>query len=172
MYLPKFKQKAGGDVPGILVDPKTKLRYTGKYVKDFKGNFFKGEQITSKSEPLELQQSETVDRKLNFYSDAISPTASDYKRGYMIRYFAKDGRNGKIIELNKKNYLIRQQEAKLYIRTAKTAWYITGEPEDQIINGYLYPGTKAKNQDVVNQLDKDIPGIGDQILKDLAQFVR
>lgn len=172
MYLPKFKQKAGGEVPGILVDPKTKLRYTGKYVKDFKGNFFKGSTITSKSEPLELQQSEAVDKKLNFYSDAVSPTSSDYKRGYMIRYFAKDGRNGKVIELNKKNYLIRQLEDKLYIRTAKIAWYITGEPEDQILNGYLYPGTKSRNQDIINQLEKSIPGVQEQILKNLGQFVK
>ena len=46
------------------------------------------------------------------------------------------------------------------------------DPEDQIIGDYLYPGTKAKNQDVINKAEKILPGIGAQILKDPSQFVR
>lgn len=51
MYIPKIKQIVGGKIPGKLVDPKTGLRFAGKFVQDFKGNFFKGEKITSKSQP-------------------------------------------------------------------------------------------------------------------------
>ena len=172
MYLPKFKQKVGGKVPGILKDINTGRRYTGKFVRDHLGNYYKGEAVTSKSEKLELVQDEQTDKQIGFYSDFVQPTAKDYKRGYMVRYFAKDGRNGKVIELTKNRYIRIQQESKLYIRTSKVAWNLSGNPEDQIINGYLYPGVKSKNAEVVRLLEKDLPGAGEQILKDLGQFVK
>jgi len=172
MYLPKFKQKVGGKVPGILKDLVTGRRYTGKFVRDHLGNYYKGTSITSKSEKLELVQDTQADKEAGFYSEFVSPTPDDYRRGYMVRYFAKDGRNGKIIELKKRSYILKQQETKLYIRTAKAAWNISGTPEDQIINGYLYPGVKSKNAEVVRLLEKDLPGIGEQVLKDLGQFVK
>ena len=74
--------------------------------------------------------------------------------------------------MDKEKYLAQKKEGKLYRRTIKIEWYVTGNPEDEIINGYLYPGTKAKNQDVINQAEKILPGIGEQILKDPGQFVR
>ena len=41
MYIPKIKQKVGGKILGILIDPKTNIRYTGEFVKDFQGKYRK-----------------------------------------------------------------------------------------------------------------------------------
>lgn len=172
MYIPKIKQKVGGKILGILIDPKTNIRYTGEFVKDFQGKYYKGTSITSKSETLIFVPDEKVAREAGFYSDTISPTEKDYKKGFIIRYFAKDSRNGKIIELNKKNYLIKVQESKLYIRTAKISWNITGEVEDQELNGYLFPGVRSKNIDVTKKAEEELPGIEVQILNNPDQFVR
>lgn len=172
MYLPKSKQKAGGKPPGKLVDPKTGLAFLGAFVKDHLGNFFKGSKITSKSQPLELIPEDTEDPKSTFVNVKRTPSEKDYTKGSFTRFFAKDGRTGKVVELDKEKYLDQRKQGKLYRRTLKIEWYVTGDPEDQIINGYLYPGTKAKNQDVINQAEKILPGIGEQILKDPSQFVR
>ena len=74
--------------------------------------------------------------------------------------------------MDKSQYLEQKKSGKLYRRVLRIQWYITGNPEDQTINGYLYPGTKKKNQDVINQAEKILPGIQDQVLTDSAQFVK
>ena len=175
-YLPKSKQQSGGQPEGNLIDPATGAKYLGKFVQDFLGNFFKGDKITSKSKPLELvpysaelESGKYLNRLIMTYPE---PSQADYDKGAMDRYFVKDARNGKIVELNKQRYSAIKKEEKTTFRVLKIEWYITGEAEDKIINGYLYPGTSSKNQDVINQAEKIIPGIGKQILKDPSQFVR
>ena len=74
--------------------------------------------------------------------------------------------------MDKISYLKIQKEKKLYRKTLKILWNITGNPEDQIINGYMYPGTKAKNEDVAKKADKLLPGIKVQHLSNYAEFVR
>lgn len=171
MYLPKSKQKKGGKPAGKLIDPKSGLPFLGKFVMDHLGNFFKGDKITSKSQSLEFIPGEEEDPKSSFVNVRRSPSAKDYAKGSFTRFFAKDGRTGRVVELDKEKYLDQKRQGKLYRRTLKIEWYVTGNPEDEIINGYLYPGTKAKNQDVINQAEKILPGIGEQILKDPGQFV-
>lgn len=172
MYIPKIKQIVGGKIPGKLVDPKTGLRFAGKFVQDFKGNFFKGEKITSKSQPLEFVPDQAAEEKsLGLKTSYRTPSAQDYAKGTFERFFVKDGPTGRIVEVDKTQYLEQKRSGKLYRRVLRIQWYITGNPEDEIINGYLYPGTKAKNQDVINQAEEVLPGIGEQILKDPSQFV-
>ena len=54
MYIPKHKLKVGGKVPGKLLDAKTKRQYLGEFVRDHKNNYYKGTEVTSKSEKLIL----------------------------------------------------------------------------------------------------------------------
>lgn len=176
MYIPKSKQKKGAKPEGNLVDPATGLKFNGKFIQDFLGNFFKGDKITSNSKPLTLVPFSNVDDAekygSNFVSSIVTPTAEAYLKGVFTRFFCKDSRSNKIIEMTKDRYLAEKKDKKLYRRVIKIEWYVTGNPEDEIINGYLYPGTKSKNQDVINQAEKLLPGIGEQILKDPSQFVR
>lgn len=173
MYIPKIKQIVGGKIPGKLIDPKTGLRFGGKFVQDFKGNFFKGEKITSKSEPLKfVPDSKAEEETLGLRTIFRQPTSADYAKGTFDRFFVKDGPSGRVVEVDKSQYLEQKKSGKLYRRVLRIQWYITGNPEDQTINGYLYPGTKRKNQDVINQAEKMLPGIQDQVLTDPAQFVK
>jgi hypothetical protein len=175
-FLPKIKQIKNAKPPGNLIDPLTGLRFTGKFVQDLLGNFFKGDNITADSKPLQLvpfdNQADAEKYGSDFINIPVKPSEKDYEKGLFDRFFAKDGRTGRIIELDKPTYSKFKSEGKLYRKILRIQWYVTGEPEDQIINGYLYPGTKAKNQDVINQAEKILPGIGEQILKDPSQFVR
>ena len=173
MYIPKHKLKIGGKVPGKLVDPKTGRQYLGKFVQDFKSNYWKGEQVTSKSEPLILVKDIKAEEKaLGLSTVYVKPSSEDYTKGEFIRYFVGDSRSRRIVEVDKKKYLEQRKESKLYRKTMKLIWYITGNPDEQIINGYVYPGLKEKNLDVVKQAEKVLPGIGKQSLTDPVQFVK
>jgi len=172
-YIPKIKQIVGGKIPGFLKDPISGLKFNGAFVQDFAGNFFKGTKITKDSKPLEFVPNEQVAQQtLGLVNEYRTPSAKDYENGVFVRYFVKDGRSGVVVEVGKDQYLRERKANKLYRRTLKVQWYIKGNPEDEIINGYLYPGIKAKNQDVVDQADKELSGIKDTILKDPTQFVR
>lgn len=173
MYIPKIKQSVGPKIAGFLKDKTTGLKFNGSFVKDYRGKFFKGTKITSESEELEFVPDGTSLSEDEFFKNVYrSPNSTDYGKGVFLRYFARDRRDGKIVELDKVNYLRIQKEKKIYRKTLKVEWYITGNPEDQLINGYVYPGTKAKNQDVAKQAEKELPGITSQHLYNYAQFVR
>ena len=88
-----------------------------------------------------------------------------------MRYFVKDTRTGKIYELTKKRFVMFKREGRTTVKLLKLEWKIKGDPEDQIMNGYLYPGLKAQNEDITKQANLVLPGIRSQILKDPAQFV-
>lgn len=83
-----------------------------------------------------------------------------------------DSRSRRIVETDKKGYLAEKKDSKRYRKVMKLIWYIKGNPEDQVINGYVYPGVKAKNADVSKQADKVLPGISTQVLSNTAQFVK
>jgi hypothetical protein len=170
-YLPKIKQLVGGKLKGFLKDPSTGLKFAGSFVRDFKGNFFKGTSITPNSKPLTFVPEGTVSEDEVFRNVHVSPSSNDYSKGNMVRYFARDTRDGKVVELDKVSYLKVQKEKKLYRKTLKVQWYIKGNPENEIINGYMYPGLKAKNEDVANKAEKLLPGIKSQQLSNYAQFV-
>ena len=73
MYIPKHKLKVGGKVPGKLLDAKTKRQYLGEFVRDHKNNYYKGTEVTSKSEKLILQRDEaSIEKATGFISGYIS----------------------------------------------------------------------------------------------------
>ena len=73
-YLPKIKQLVGGKINGFLKDPESGLKFAGGFVRDFKGNFFKGTSITSKSKPLEFVPEGSVSKDEVFRNVHVSPT--------------------------------------------------------------------------------------------------
>jgi len=173
MFIPKHKLKVGGKVPGKLVDIKTGRQYLGKFVRDHKNNYYKGTEVTSKSEKLKLvQDNDALEKATGLRNIYRKPSAAEYEKGEFIRYFIMDSRSRRIVEVDKKRYIAETKDPKRYRKTMKLIWYIKGAIEDQIINGYLYPGIKSKNLDVVKQAEKILPGIGKQSLVDPAQFVK
>ncbi len=96
------------------------------------------------------------------------PTEDDYIQGSFRRYFLQDVRNGEIKEITSETY--KSIADKGYYRRTKLEWNILGPSEDQIVNGYSYPGAEARNRDVVSQAEEIIPGMT-EFLSDLKQFV-
>ena len=166
MYLPKFKQKAGGEIEGTLTDPDTGLRYTGAYVRDYKGNYFKGSKITRNSIPLIYNVPAKPEGK--FINQAIYPTDKEIEKGKMKRYFAKDNRNGKIIELTKDSYLAENKKDKLYVNTIKLDWEL--KEEEDTIKGYSNLNSKVKNENTLKELEKQMPGLSLTVKNNTEQF--
>jgi len=173
MYIPKIKQVVGPKLAGFLKDKVTGQKFNGSFVKDYRGKFFKGNRVTSDSEELEFVPDGTSISTDEYFKNVYrTPSGEDYTKGTFIRYFARDRRDGKVVELDKVNYLRIQKEKKVYRKTLKVQWYITGEPEDKQINGYIYPGLKSQNIEVARKAEKELPGITTQHLNNPGQFVR
>jgi len=96
------------------------------------------------------------------------PTEDDYIQGSFRRYFLQDVRNAEIKEITSETY--KSIADKGYYRRTKLEWNIVGPSEDEIVNGYSYPGAIARNRDVVLQAEEAIPGMT-EFLSDLKQFV-
>ena len=173
MYIPKIKQIVGGKIGGKLLDKVTGRAFGGKFVQDFLGNFYKGEEVTAESESLEFVPDvdpNLVAKELGLTRVYRKPTYKDYQKKTYDRYFIRDIRKNKIVETDPKQYLAEQKEGKLYRRTLKVQWNIVGLAEDTIINDYQHPGLKRKNQDVLNQSQIIFPGIA-LILNDTTEFI-
>mgnify|MGYP003148433971 FL=1 len=172
MYLPKFKFLKDVAKPGAFSLPGGGS-FAGGLIKDFLGRAFKGSSPAGldaeKDQLIDLGTTAPVDKQ--FVTQLNPPNSKDYAKGSFARFFIKDSRNDKIIEVKKDSYRAEKDEGKLYRRILRIEWYVTGPLKDQLINGYLHPGTESKNQDVINQAEKILPGIGAQILKDPGQFV-
>ncbi len=96
------------------------------------------------------------------------PTEEDYIQGSFRRYFLQDVRNSEIKEITSETY--KSIADKGYYRRTKIEWNLLGPSEDEIVNGYSYPGAIARNRDVVSQAEEAIPGMT-EFLSDLKQFV-
>jgi hypothetical protein len=96
------------------------------------------------------------------------PTEEDYIQGSFRRYFLQDVRNSEIKEITSETY--KSIADKGYYRRTKLEWNLLGPSEDEIVNGYSYPGAIARNRDVVSQAEETIPGMT-EFLSDLKQFV-
>jgi hypothetical protein len=96
------------------------------------------------------------------------PTEEDYVQGSFRRYFLQDVRNSEIKEITSETY--KSIADKGYYRRTKLEWNLLGPSEDEIVNGYSYPGAIARNRDVVLQAEEAIPGMT-EFLSDLRQFV-
>ena len=173
MFIPKIRTKVGGKIAGKLLDPKTKRAFNGKFVKDFKGNFFKGERINSKSEPLLfVPNDQAIEELTGLRQIYVKPSPEDYTNGFFVRYFVKDAPTKKVFEVDKESYVREKKAKKNYRKALKLKWSIKGPVEDTIVKGYLYPGTASHNQDVINKAEVEMPGIAKQQLKNPRQFVK
>ena len=173
MYIPKIKQVLSPKIAGFLKDKATGLKFNGSFVKDYRGKFFKGSKITSESEELEFVPDGSSISVDNYFRNIYrTPSEGDYIKGTFLRYFARDRRDGKVVELDKLNYLRILKEKKVYRKVLKVQWYVTGELEDSQIGNYIYPGLRAQNTEVIRLAEKELPGIEVQHLKDPSQFVR
>tara|TARA_B100000424_G_C22662804_1_gene364472 strand:- start:87 stop:560 length:474 start_codon:yes stop_codon:yes gene_type:complete len=99
------------------------------------------------------------------------PTDSDYQRGFIIRYFARQANSPKssIIEIEKKQYSKIRNDATYFYKTLQLNWKISGELNSKLINGVKEIGVLEANQNSINEAEKELPSIS-TVLNNLVQF--
>ena len=173
MYLPKNKYSKPRHSPGgeFSLDNK---EYVGWYIQTYTKEYYSGKTLNKNSKLLfKLSDSDNIiDRNENdpfiFSSVIVSPTPRERSNGIWKRYFLKDPRNNKIIEVDKKKYLLFKR--KTYVLRAELDWKIEGPAENQNINGYTYFGATHVNKVNTQALESTIKGITTYI-KDYSEFV-
>lgn len=161
MYIPKSKQKVNAPLDGgTLYDVKTGTVYTGMYVKDYLGNYYKGDNITGISERLEYVpvESNPVTGNNTFLHYYIKPTSDDYVRGSFIRYFIKDVVTNLVKEVPQIIYLTEEKLQKPYRKSIQIEWYLAKRDI-------------FKNRKAIEEAEKILPSISQQILRSPEQFV-
>ena len=135
-----------------------------------KGNFAKATLLVENigSNPAYNMVAPGLKNKSTEFFYYPKPTEEDYIQGSFRRYFLQDVRNSEIKEITSETY--KNIADKGYYRRTKLEWNLLGPSEDEIVNGYSYPGAVARNRDVVLQAEEAIPGIT-EFLSDLKQFV-
>jgi hypothetical protein len=97
------------------------------------------------------------------------PTADDYTRGYVIRYFAKKVNDGTIYEVSGDSFntIING----LYYKLSLT-WRITGSKTDVYQNKVkIYSGVKEDNLTAIKNAEKSMSGLSG-VLKDPLEFYK
>ena len=107
-----------------------------------------------------------------------NPTAEDYKRGYVIRYFTKkENERGFVTEISQEEYsdLVNgtaDYDISLY-QTTKILWKLTGPLRSQRKSQYnVIPGIVDTNQRLTETANKTFLGFVEFIGGDYAKFAR
>ena len=175
-YLPKHRQKKGGNLNGKLIDPKTGLQWLGAFLMDFLGNFFKGAKYDPNAEPLQFipdahgQEEDSLHPSLQLTADYPKPSQEDIERGKHKRHFVQDKRTNRVAEVSLLDLNEIRKKNLLYLRNLSLDWITEGRLEDRVVNGYLESGVRSKNKATIEQADKVMPGIA-ALINDYGQFV-
>lgn len=173
MYLPKNKYSAPKHTPGGEFSLNG-IEYVGWYIRTFKNEYYTGKAFSKDSKLLIKLTEETnvIDANRNdpftFNSIQVAPSSKDRINGKWKRYFLKDSRNGKIIEVDKDKFLLFKKKS--YVLKGLLEWEIKGPAENLVINGYTYYGASHQNKIKVAELEKTFPGLS-SFVKDYSQFV-
>lgn len=171
MWLPAFKY-----VKGLLAQkgqfmlPNGKP-YEGLYHKLYNGQTFTGtapnvdaiEIFADDSEP-HLPEAEYRDKLV---SEEVFPNPEDYDKGYFLRYFIRDTRNGKIIEVKKETSKRKLKEK--YLKGVTIKWILEKPVKDIFNQGYLYKGAATRNKENVMKASLELKGI-DLFITKFDQF--
>ena len=176
MYLPKSKYKgpftASGGSEAILYKDTLKP-FNGQYIITFKKQLFEGTDPVNIKKEL-IFESEHLEN-LNPITDepkpkgiVVSPTKKDYIAKEFTRYFVKDNRSGKIVEVDNKEYT-KAAKYPSYI-TLKLNWWLEGPAEDTKFDGITYYGAITRNKTAIDIADNRVSGIKDYLFL-LDEFV-
>tara|TARA_E500000318_G_C3567072_1_gene216141 strand:+ start:1975 stop:2598 length:624 start_codon:yes stop_codon:yes gene_type:complete len=172
-YFPESKYEKKFTPGKFFIDKITRESYTGWYMKITNGKFFTGKEPEPNNRELEkvdlkklaLDQVKRVGLSL---LTQLAKKAFDTKKGTIERYFSKNKINGKITEVDKKEYNSLQNNDIFDTGTLK--WKVTGPAKDKEINGYSYLGAEKLNKQSTEELNKILPGLT-EIIKDYSDLV-
>lgn len=176
MFLPKSKYKGpftatGGEKELLVKD--TLKPYRGPYILTYKNQYFAGKTPQEAKQELVLksvyeENEQSKNKIIPPKATIVQPSEKDYKNKSFTRYFTKDKRSGKILEVDKTEFnRVKKIPAHL---TVSLNWYLEGPAEDTRYRGYMYYGASTRNRNTVLEANKSLPGIKNY-LKDLSEFV-
>lgn len=176
MFLPKSKYKgpftASGGEQELLVK-ETLKPYRGMYIVTYKGEYYEGEspqeakrQLILKSDYEKSKKSENTLPPIKQTQEG--PTEADYKNKKYKRYFVKDLRKGKILEVDQKEF--NKAETYPSHSTLSIEWDLSTPVDDTYFRGYLYIGSASRNSKTVESAEKIMKGIKN-LLNNPKQFV-
>lgn len=176
MYLPKSKYKgpftaSDGDRKVLVLD--TKEVFKGQYFITYKDELYEGRFPKEAGRKL-IYATEVAKKEENsntydtIKAVTIQPTEKDYENKLFKRYFLKDKRTSKIIEVDLKGYKDGVKIPSYY--SLELDWWIEGPSKDTYYNGYLYEGAISRNTKAVMRAEKSFSGIKDYLFQ-LDEFV-
>lgn len=139
--------------------------YEGPYHKLYTGETFSG--ATPSNDSFRIYEDDSEPHLTEpLYEDKLVteqafPAPEAYDKGFFIRYFIKDKRVGKIVEVVKSTYDKKVVEKYLLGTTVK--WIITKPIKDIFNQGFLYKGSMSRNKE--NTLKASY------IMKGLVEFI-
>jgi hypothetical protein len=173
MFVPKTKHTKPKRSTGTQFFLKNGVRYIGLFVQLFDGRFFTGSTVNSTSQELFESREPDNEEDTVALSDLRTvnlqpPSQRERASGRYQRYFLKDTRTSKIVEVGVEDYnQARNQNSR---QRASLPWQIEGPDEDTYINGYLYTGVKTNNKKTVDEANKTMSGLTDYISEDYTKF--
>jgi len=177
MFLPRSKYKgpfkAAGGSEELLVKSTLKP-YRGDYIVTYKNQYFAGKTPQEAKEQLILKSKYDEEQANKGKHEGpqqtfIVPSEADYKNKYFDRYFAKDLRSKKIVEITlKESNRLKKVPGNI---TVSLQWFLEGPAKDTEYRGYIYYGAETRNKKAVLEATKVMKGL-DTFLKDLGEFVK
>lgn len=168
MYLPKSKFRVEDSYGNEFTDANNQPYY-GKIIRTSSGRVFAGESINSTQGTLNKVRTGNLTKIARPFNDYYGPKEEDYKKGFYIRYFLRDTRDGKFTEVSLKQW--KEKKLLNYVLAGKLVWRLKGPVSDGNVNGIPYKGTATKNREELQKLEKQYPGIL-QFFKSTSEFVQ
>lgn len=161
MWLPAFKY-----IKGLLAQRGQFMLpngqpYEGSYHKLYNGETYTGDVPSPDSIRIYEDDSEphlpvpTYEDKL--VAEQVHPDPEDYDRGFFMRYFIKDTRNGKIIEVKKDTSKKKLKEK--YLKGTTIKWILEKPVKDIFNQGFLYKGAASRNKENTLKASLELKGI-------------
>jgi hypothetical protein len=171
MWLPVFKYLVKFAKAGMFMF-KTGQSYEGAYVETSTGKFYAGNKPGDESLELIYDDSEMSpaisEETQEFSGDSIYPEPSDYKKGFMMRYFLKKNTSDKIIEVTKIRY--DKSISKLYFKGTSIKWILEKPVKDIFNQGYLFKGAATRNKENTTKGNLELKGLS-SLITEFDKFV-
>lgn len=172
MWLPAFKY-----VKGLLAQKGQFLLpngqpYEGGYHKLYNGETYTGDVPSTDSVRIFEDDSEPhisiPEYEDKLVSQQIHPEVEDYDKGFFLRYFIKDTRNGKIVEVNKDTS--KKKLVEKYLIGVSVKWILEKPVKDIFNQGYLFKGAVTRNKENTLKASLTIKGL-DTFITEYDKFV-
>lgn len=161
-YTPKIKQISNPDLGEGVLYLENGRPYRGPYVQDSAGNLYTGGYITETSKPLVVIYPEDgleFQTQENFVVFYPKLTEDIKNRGYFTRYFLQDPISKRIKEVSKESYQRERREVKTQsFLFYECTWYLSSK-------------LTWRNEKAIEEGEKIMKSIGNQVLKSPLQFV-